>query len=81
MKKIYNIKFKDGNTESFYINDLSGYYYGELWIKNLKIISKNKCMVADIKEFKDNSIDGFMKQVNDFVSENFNDDYLIEEAK
>jgi len=79
VKKRYQAEFEDGTIVKFYVNDLSGKYYGELWMKNSKYMGNGEYKIADAIEFEDETYDGFMQQVKDFIKNNINDDFRLVE--
>lgn len=77
MKKKFKIKFDNGVNFSFFVNDLSGSYWGELWINNPRKINHSKYEIAKTVEFRDSSFEGFLSKVEKFVSDNFEGDFQI----
>ena len=79
MKKKYQVKLPDGFIIPFYVNNFSGHFHGELWIPNPQKITNNKYKIADPVEFNDDTLEGFLCQVEDFIRKNFGEDFTINE--
>ncbi len=79
MQQKYRAKLEDGNNIGFYVNDLRGYYYGEVWILNPEIIDNIDFKLANTYEFQDETLDGFMIKVTDFIKEVTKKGFVIEE--
>lgn len=79
MKKRFQVEFEDGTTVQFYVNDLTGRYYGELWMQNPKHLGDGEYKIADNVEFSDDTYEGFMQQVKEFIMKNINEVFRITE--